>query len=170
MAKTVTLYTRALKEKLSPGESLTMMNDILARDNDACMFVTALCGSLNLKDGSLIMANAGHMNPIRHNSSKTMEAEIEGATALGLMESISYADIELHLSKSESLIMYTDGISEAHNVNDEQYTDDRLIKLIDTAGADDIEKIGNNIIDDVDDFASGTEQFDDITLLIIHYP
>jgi sigma-B regulation protein RsbU (phosphoserine phosphatase) len=165
MAKTVTLYTRALKDRLSPAETLTMMNDILARDNDACMFVTALCGSMNLEDGSLTIANAGHMNPV---SDRTIaETVVDGATALGLMEDITYTDNRLELENGESLVMYTDGISEAHNTESEQYTDEALLKIISRSEADNIKILGDDIIDDVDRFSSGTEQFDDITLLII---
>ncbi|NOR43288.1 MAG: SpoIIE family protein phosphatase, partial [Gammaproteobacteria bacterium] len=132
MAKTITLYTRALKDKLSPGETFTMMNDMLAKNNDACMFVTALCGNINLNDGTIIMANAGHMNPIVKNKNKTDEAEVDGEIALGLMENVNYSDKRFQLDKGSSFVMYTDGISEAHNKQGEQYTDGKLIELIST--------------------------------------
>jgi sigma-B regulation protein RsbU (phosphoserine phosphatase) len=169
MAKTVTLYTRALKDKLSPAQTFTMMNDILAENNDACMFVTALCGNINLNTGSVVMANAGHMNPIIKQSQTTGEYEINGATALGLMENIEYSDIEFQLKKETSLIMYTDGISEAHDTNNDQYTDERLIQFISDIKSNNAENIGNKIFENVAHFSENTEQFDDITLLIIHY-
>jgi sigma-B regulation protein RsbU (phosphoserine phosphatase) len=169
MAKTVTLYTRALRDELSPGQTLTMMNDLLADNNDACMFVTALCGSLNLKTGYMVMANAGHMNPIFQGDENTREFEIEGATALGLMAGVEYPDIEFQLDNRTSLIMYTDGISEAHDTNNAQYTDEKLIDFISSIDTTKSEDAGNKIIKSVDDFAAGTEQFDDITLLIIRY-
>jgi sigma-B regulation protein RsbU (phosphoserine phosphatase) len=169
MAKTITLYTRALKDKLSPGETFTMMNDMLAKNNDACMFVTALCGNINLNDGTIIMANAGHMNPIVKNKNKTDEAEVDGEIALGLMESVNYSDKRFQLDKGSSFVMYTDGISEAHNKQGEQYTDGKLIELISTFDETNVDMIGNGIIDSVDSFAADTEQFDDITLLIIHF-
>jgi sigma-B regulation protein RsbU (phosphoserine phosphatase) len=169
MAKTITLYTRALKDKLSPGETFTMMNDMLAKNNDACMFVTALCGNINLNDGAIIMANAGHMNPIVKNKNKTDEAEVDGEIALGLMESVNYSDKRFQLDKGSSLVMYTDGISEAHNKQGGQYTDEKLIDLISTFDETSVDMIGNGIIDSVDGFAADTEQFDDITLLIIHF-
>lgn len=169
MAKTVTLYTRALKEKLTPGQTLVMMNDLLTQNNDACMFVTALCGSIDLNTGIIVMANAGHMNPVSKNRLQTKEYEIQGATALGLIDGVEYHDVKFRLDKNTSLIMYTDGISEAHDSDGSQYTDERLIRLIDSIHSSSIEDIGKNIIKSVDDFAAGTEQFDDITLLIIRY-
>ena len=169
MAKTVTLYTRALRDELSPGQTFTMMNDILAQNNDACMFVTALCGTLNLKTGSMVMANAGHMDPIIQKTQNTREHEVQGATALGLMENVDYPDTTFQLDHQASIIMYTDGITEAHDKNSEQYSDEKLVDLITHIDTRSSEKTGNTIIKSVDDFAGEAEQFDDITLLIIRY-
>lgn len=167
MAKTVTLYTRALRDKLSPGKTFTMMNDMLADNNDACMFVTALCGTIDLNTGDIVMANAGHMDPIVQNTTDTKEYSIDGATALGLMEGVGYPDVSFRLESSTSLVMYTDGISEAHDLKNNQYTDEKLIELITEMRSNNTEETGKQIIESVDAFAAGTEQFDDITLLII---
>lgn len=169
MAKAVTLYTRALRDKLSPGKTFTMMNDILTQNNDACMFVTALCGNINLKTGSVVMSNAGHMDPIIKDTKETREQEVKGATALGLMDDIDYPDIELQLDHNTSMIMYTDGITEAHDIDSNQYSDERLIELISSIDTSSSEVTGNKIISSVDRFAGQAEQFDDITLLIIRY-
>jgi len=169
MAKAITLYTRALRDKLSPGQTLTMMNELLAQNNDACMFVTALCGSINIPSGTTIMANAGHMSPIKQERNHCAEHEVDGATALGLMADINYPDITFQLTHQTSLVMYTDGISEAHDKNSNQYGDEKLLELISKTNAENAEAEGNKIINSVDDFAKGTEQFDDITLLIIRY-
>jgi sigma-B regulation protein RsbU (phosphoserine phosphatase) len=146
-----------------------MMNDLLTQNNDACMFVTALCGNINLDSGTIVMTNAGHMNPIKQQEKHCDEYDINGATALGLMEGVDYPDITFQLEHKTSIIMYTDGISEAHDIDGKQYTDERLIELSSKTSPDDSEKQGNIIIDSVDNFASGAEQFDDITLLIIRY-
>lgn len=169
MAKTITLYTRALKDRLTPGQTFTMMNDILSENNDACMFVTALCGNIDLDTGSITMSNAGHMSPIIKQGEQTNEHEIKGATALGLMEGIDYPDIAFKLDNNASLIMYTDGISEAHDNEGGQYTDERLLELVTELAPMSVEDSGNKIIESVFTFAKGTEQFDDITLLIIHF-
>ncbi len=169
MAKTVTLYTRALRDELSPGQTFTMMNDILAENNDACMFVTALCGTVNLKTGSVVMSNAGHMDPIIQDTKNTHEHEVKGATALGLMDGVDYPDFEFQLDHNTSMIMYTDGISEAHDIDSNQYSDERLLELITNTDTSSAEETGNRIISSVDRFAGEAEQFDDITILIIRY-
>ncbi len=169
MAKTVTLYTHALKEELSPGQTFVMMNDILIQNNESCMFVTALCGVIDLRTGGVVMANAGHMNPLVKTPEQTNEYAVRGATALGLMDEVEYPDIEFKLKHNRSLFMYTDGISEAHNKYEAPYSDEKLMKLIKTIHIGNTDEAGHKIMQDVDDFAGNTEQFDDITLLIIHY-
>ena len=169
MAKTVTLYTRALRDKLTPGQTFTMMNEILVENNDACMFVTALCGSIDLNTGSVVMSNAGHMDPIIKDPKNTRQHEIKGATALGLMDAVEYPDVALQLDHNTSMIMYTDGISEAHDIDSKQYSDEKLIDLITNIDTVNSEETGNKIIQSVDEFADKAEQFDDITILIIRY-
>ncbi len=169
MAKTITLYTRALKDELSPGQTFSMMNDILVQNNDACMFVTALCGTLNLTTGAIVMSNAGHMDPIIRQGQLTKTHEVKGATALGLMEGLDYPDIKFQLNNNSSLIMYTDGISEAHDNNNHQYTDEKLLEFVSNLEPVNAEEAGNIILESVENFAANTEQFDDITLLILHY-
>ena len=169
MAKTVTLFTRALKENLTPGDTLVMMNEILSQNNDACMFVTALCGSIDLSTGDIMMANAGHMNPFIKTDDGCEEHEVSGSTALGLTEGIQYQDNSFKLAHQSVLIMYTDGISEAHDSENKQYSDERLQQLIDSDKSENIRGMGDNIIQSVETFSKGTEQFDDITLFIIRY-
>ncbi len=169
MAKTVTLYTRALKDKLSPGQSLTMMNDLLVENNDACMFVTTLCGVLDVSSGKLVMANAGHMYPIQKTADSTEELVIDGATALGLMEGVTYPDVSVQLEKNTALVMYTDGISEAFNSSGEQYSEERLIDFVGHEASSNAGHLGTRIMSDVDQFADVSEQSDDITLMVIFY-
>ncbi len=169
MAKTVTLYTGALSDQLSPGVILGRMNQSLSQNNDACMFVTALCGTLDLETGRLVMANAGHMHPLQKTSSNSGELAVDGSIALGLMEEAEYPDVAFDLAPHTSLLMYTDGISEAFNAEQEQYEEKRLLDLV--AGADDLsaEALGTATLADVDSFVGEAEQSDDITLMVIHY-
>jgi len=169
MAKTVTLYSGALNDNLSPGDSFSHMNLALCQNNDACMFVTALCGTLDLDTGQLVMANAGHMHPIQKTQSSSTELIVDGGLALGLMENIEYPNVMHTLEQKTSLLMYTDGISEAFNQEREQYEEARLLAFV--AGAKDInaDALGTSSLADVEKFVDGAEQSDDITLMVIHY-
>ena len=169
MAKTVTLYTGALSDALSPGDTFARMNQALAQDNDACMFVTALCGMLDLSSGELVMANAGHMQPLHKTDDVCSELEVDGAIALGLMADVEYPDVVHQLPPGSSLLMYTDGISEAFNPAGQQYQEQRLHTLIKTAPTITAETLGQSLLADLERFVDTAEQSDDITLMIIHY-
>jgi len=169
MAKTVTLYTGALNDGLSPGETFTHMNHALCQNNDACMFVTALCGTLDLDTGQLVMANAGHMHPVHKTQNTSAELIIDGALALGLMEEVEYPDVIHTLDPETSLFMYTDGISEAFNPAGEQYEEQRLLAFIARAKDLSADALGSSALADVEKFVGTAEQSDDITLMVIHY-
>ena len=115
------------------------------------------------------MTNAGHMDPIIQDAQNTREHEVKGATALGLMEDVDYPDTKFQLDHQASIIMYTDGITEAHDKDNNQYSDERLLDFVSDLSTIDAEKMGSEILSSVNQFADETEQFDDITLLIIHY-
>ena len=169
MAKTVTLYNSDLKEGMSPGDIFSHMNDALSQNNDACMFVTALCGTLELNTGKLIMANAGHMHPIQHGIGARGELPVDGRQALGLMEGLEYPNVEHQLVPGMRLLMYTDGISEAFNSAHEQYEDERLLAFVDQSTVDAATALGEQVMGDVENFVDGAEQSDDITLMVIQY-
>ncbi len=169
MAKTVTLYTGALNDDLSPGETFAHMNLALCQNNDACMFVTALCGTLDLDTGQLVMANAGHMHPVQKTQNTSAELIVDGALALGLMEDIEYPNVIHTLDPQTSLLMYTDGISEAFNPAGEQYEEERLLTFVAQSSDISADALGSSLLVDVEKFVESAEQSDDITLMVIHY-
>jgi len=169
MAKTVTLYSGALNDSLSPGDTFTHMNQALCQNNDACMFVTALCGTLDLDTGQLIMANAGHMHPILKTQSSSAELIVDGGMALGLMEDVEYSNVLHTLDRHTSLFMYTDGISEAFNAERELYEEERLLAFVAQEKDINADALGTSLLADVENFVDGAEQSDDITLMVIHY-
>ena len=169
MAKTVTLYTVALNDKLSPADTFTSMNKALCQNNEACMFVTALCGTLDLDSGRLVMANAGHMHPLQINQDNSAELIVDGSLALGLMDDVAYSNVDCLLEKQTSLLMYTDGISEAFNRDRQQYGEERLLDFVAKAENKSAESLGASTLADVEQFTGDAQQSDDITLMVIHY-
>jgi sigma-B regulation protein RsbU (phosphoserine phosphatase) len=165
----VTLYNSALNDGLSPGQILSHMNEALCQNNDACMFVTALCGTLDLASGSLVMANAGHMHPVIHTAGQEGELPVDGGPALGLMEDLAFPDVEHRIPQGAQLLMYTDGISEAFNAAKEQYEEERLLSFVAQATSASAAELGELVLADVDRFVAGAEQSDDITLLVLQY-
>jgi sigma-B regulation protein RsbU (phosphoserine phosphatase) len=159
----------AKNDDLSPGDTFTHMNHALTQNNEACMFVTALCGTLDLDSGELVMANAGHMHPIQKTRSGSGELVIDGGIALGLMEDVEYPNVIHKLPPQTSLLMYTDGISEAFNPAREQYGEERLLAFVAQAKKLAADDLANAVIPDVEKFVADAEQSDDITLMVIHY-
>ena len=168
MAKAVTLYTSSMKASLSPGAIFTRMNDALYQNNDTCMFVTAICGTLYLDSGKMVMANAGHMYPIQHGAVQG-NLVLDGGSPLGLIPDVEYKDIQHRLGSGDRLFMYTDGISEAYNINREQYQEERLLDFINLSETYSAIGLGEAVLSDLNDFVSGAEQSDDITLMVIQY-
>jgi sigma-B regulation protein RsbU (phosphoserine phosphatase) len=169
MAKTVTLYTGALNDGLSPGDTFSHMNHALSQNNDACMFVTALCGTLDLDNGELVMANAGHMHPLMKNRNGCSELVVESNIALGLMDDAEYPNVIHKLPPQTTLLMYTDGISEAFNPAREQYEEQRLLSFISQVKELSADTLAAAVLADVEKFVDNAEQSDDITLMVIHY-
>ena len=169
MAKTVTLYTGELNDYHSPGETLEHMNNALAQDNNACMFVTALCGTLEIDTGKLRIGNAGHMNPIQVTGRGTGELDVEGGPVLGVVEDMDFPTIEYTLAPGTTLVMYTDGVSEAFNTAHEQYKTERLATYVAKSVTIDAEPLGKGILEDIAGFVGDAKQSDDLTLLVITY-
>ena len=169
MAKSVTLYTGALNDELSPGDIFTHMNHALYQNNDACMFVTALCGTLDLDSGGLVMANAGHMHPVQKTQNGSGELIVDGGMALGLMDDLEYPNVSLKLQPQTGLLMYTDGISEAFNRERTQYGEERLFAFVEKSKDLSADALGTATLLDVEKFVGTAEQSDDITLMVIHY-
>ena len=136
--------------------------------NDECMFVTLFIGVMDLRSGSFRFTNAGHNPPVLISS----DAEVgffEGAqaTALGIDDDSEYAYSEFTLQQGDTLFMYTDGVTEAFNVKEEMFSDDRLLAELsasrDLSPEEMIERVRNAVMT----FAEDREQFDDITMLAI---
>jgi sigma-B regulation protein RsbU (phosphoserine phosphatase) len=167
MAKTVTLVNLLGREQVAPGELLTRLNTELCRENEACMFVTAICGVLDPASGRVVFANAGHNPPLQCSSDHLASyTDMPPGTALGIFEEVSYSEAHLELGQGELLLLYTDGVTEAVNHELELFGEARLeslpLQLFDTSRA-----IVEGVVKAVEDFAGGVEQADDITVLAL---
>ncbi len=155
-----------------PKELLTTLHNELAGEIPEDMFVTALVGVLQPKEGNLRLASAGHNPPVFYRDGKAILLELEGAVlGLPLLTPQQYAEAmevkELLLKPGDLLVAYTDGVTEAVNAQGEQFGEERLLKVVEEAGAGSAEGVKHAILDALEEFTRGAEQSDDITLLII---
>ena len=132
MVRAISLARLLSREVAEPERILARLNDELAADNPSGMFVTFLCAVFEPKSGRLTMANGGHCRPvILHDGQPPRWAVKNLGTALGFEPGLEFERTELKLGDNDALILYTDGVSEAFNPQDECYGNDRL--LADTA-------------------------------------
>jgi sigma-B regulation protein RsbU (phosphoserine phosphatase) len=172
MAVTKTLIKSFAREKVdvTPEAILTHVNEELASDNDACMFVTLFCGMLDTKTGEIQYANAGHNPPllIKHNGDVTWLPRAKSLMA-GPMPGVQYQREHLVLSPGDSLFLYTDGVTEAMNPDDALFSDQRLETDLAALSGVGIRDAIQQIMDSILRFADGAPQSDDITMMMIRY-
>lgn len=145
-------------------------NNMLCEDNEANMFVTAWQGSIDLTSGKICIANAGH-NPalIRHKGGEFEYLRLKPNLVLASMEEVPYRKHELDLQPGDIIYLYTDGVTEATNINNELYGEDRLINLLNSNTDRTVREICDAVKEDVDLFVGEAPQFDDITMVAFEY-
>ncbi len=172
MAVTKTLIKSFARERkdVTPDEILTHVNEELAAENDACMFVTLFCGMLDTASGEILYANAGHNPPllIRKNGAVQWLPHAKSLMA-GPMPGVRYEHEQLLLSPGDSLFLYTDGVTEAMNHAEELFSEQRLQKDPALTSGMEIKKTLHAIMDSIQRFANGASQSDDITMMMIRY-
>ena len=165
------------ENKKSPAEVFTVANEKLCEGNDAELFITAWLGFLDLKTGMVHVANAGHNPPVLIREGKAEYVILKTGLMLAGMDGMVYKEQTLQLKKGDILYLYTDGVTEAMDMDENQYGEDRLINLL-SFGDDYPEPLDDNGIagavcklvkEDIDDFVQGAEQSDDITMLCIRF-
>ncbi len=171
MMRAKTLIMSLAESCQDAGEALTQANEILCENNDANMFVTVWLGILDLKTGMLEYANAGHNPPLIRNGGGAFDRmPMRAGFVLAGLPGVPYQTEALQLSPGDLLFLYTDGITEATNADNELYEEDRLLALL-SATADQIsaEELCAAVRRDVDAFVGDAPQFDDMTMLALRY-
>ena len=170
MMITKVLLSSATVNYKTPSEILTSINDQIAKKNTTNMFITVWLGILDLRTGKLVYSNAGHEDPVIYR--KGANFKIEKTThgiVVGAFENYKYKDNEITLKKGDKLFLYTDGVPEATNNKNEMFGLDRMVNSLNNNFNKDMEDILKNVKKDVDEFANGAVQFDDLTMLGIEY-
>jgi serine phosphatase RsbU (regulator of sigma subunit)/CHASE2 domain-containing sensor protein len=158
----------------SPNEILTAANDIICRENDAGMFVTAFVGIYDAELETLEYANAGHNPPVLLRDGAKF-IPVERNFVLGGFEGLKYEPEAIHFGESDAIVLYTDGVTEMMNCRAELFGDNRLIKLLDEIPTkkrrEDLKSrdIVEAIAAEVEIFADGAAPSDDVTILALRH-
>ena len=160
-----TAQTTQLTDKI-----LDAVNRELAEDNDTCTFVTVFIGMLDLQSGEFSYCNAGHNFPIIYQAGGSPEF-LEGASGmiLGIDEDTIYASESTQLQPGQCLCLYTDGITEAFNEADEEFSNERLMDFISRTAENPVQELVKLLVQEVESFAGKKPQSDDITALALQY-
>lgn len=170
MAISRTILQGSARERRTAGACLADTNDLLYQQNPLELFVTAFYGILDLDTGELSYANAGHNPPlIARTDGSVSHLPVTGGVAMGVMPGLHYAEDRVTLAPGDTLLLYTDGISEAMDREGHEFTEARLIGSLSEAHRQSVEIVMSSVIDSVNRFVGGAPQSDDITCLVVRY-
>ena len=152
-----------------PGQVLGEVNDLLHEDNDTGMFVTILYAVYSTSTGEFTYANGGHNSPlIVHPDGSSSLLPLTGGIALGVVPDIPYQQQSINLAPGDLAFLYTDGVTEAMNAQEEEFGVERLQEVFATNPPRDPKEANEAVFKAVSDFAGDTPQSDDITCLAIY--
>ena len=167
MAVSRTLLRTVCSHEKSLAEAINYANNVLCEDNDTCMFVTLFVANLNVKTGEIIYCNAGHHEAcvLKKNGEINLFG-VHGSPALGIVPDVQYKTGRYTLAARDKIVLYTDGVIEAHSPAKELFGEERLFEILKRKSKNSPEDLYVKIIEELNCFQEG-ENFDDITLLIL---
>ena len=169
-------FRAAVRRTLQPEEIVSYINEAVAADNETMMFCTFWVGVYSPETGELTYCNAGHNAPVLIDSDgKSHFMQICANLPLGVIEDFPYQQQEMTLETGAALLVYTDGVTEAMNINHQQFGDDTLLASTDYSSTSDnnnsskwtAESIVASVYSDVSLHARHEAQSDDITMLCL---
>lgn len=170
MAVTSTLIKAKSGKEISADRIMAGVNSDLCAESDSNMFVTCFLGILDLKTGKLAYSNGGHNIPYWIHKNGTVEPfDNTTSLALGVLDTFGYETKSVRFEVGDSLILYTDGITEAMNSKEELYSEERFEPFLKTMKSLPSKEIVEHTMAEVKRFTTGASQSDDITLVVIRY-
>ena len=160
---TQTMIRQLLKSETDPSKVLYMLNNQLCENNTECMFVTLWLGIYNNKTENLTFSNAGHEAPLVMKDGQFRALKVNSGIVLGIMDGFEFITEKIHIS--EGIIVYTDGITDAMNSNDEFYGEKRVIDFLNNHTFEN--KVITKLLQDIDRFTGNENQFDDMTIVLL---
>jgi adenylate cyclase len=151
-----------------PGNVLSKVNAILSRDNTEGMFVTIFYAVLDLDTGRLAFSSAGHDDALLLNSNTCEPLHYMGP-AIALFEGAEYPTATRNLAPGDTMILLTDGITEAFNIDGRVFNADRVARSVTRRQYASAADLVQSLSDEVTRFSEGTEQSDDITCIVMRF-
>jgi phosphoserine phosphatase RsbU/P len=150
----------------TPAEIIAALNASLAADNERGMFVTLFLGYYDVRSGELVYANAGHNPPYVMRCGSGFSTLEPTGPIVGVLAGAEYADEKCHIAQNDLLVLYTDGITEAHAASGPLFGEQRLEELLQSLADCPVENVCQSIIRAAGDFSKG-DLSDDATVMVL---
>ena len=167
MAVTRTLIRATAIPGRTPFDILTRVNAQLAKENQANLFVTMILGVVDTQSGRIVYGQGGHNPPVLLSADGKPAYEPPGGMPLGVFDDAKFGERELQLKAGETLLVYTDGVTEAMNQARDLFGEERLLEALAQRASLSAEKLTECVVEKVENFVQEAERSDDITLLAI---
>ena len=168
MAQATRLFRTLAAQGMMPAEICTRMNNALNEDNEQGMFVTMFLGLLDLQTGHLSFCNAGHNPPIVGGGDNQGDfLEMQPNAPIGLFPDLEYEGEEIESVKGRALFIYTDGLNEAENPQQEQFGDERLLSILRNTHFDSAKQVIESLKEEIENHRKGAEPNDDLTMMCL---
>ena len=170
MAVSRTLLKAIATQVVNPGESLRRLNQLLIPESNGRMFVTIFYGILNTRTGDVQFSFGAHNPPfIKRKEGEVERISHESGFLLGMMDDMEYDVHKVTLRPGDTILLYTDGVTEAMNGSAELFEESRLVEALRRSNGAPLPEMLKGIQDDLVRFTAGTTQSDDITMLALQY-
>ena len=164
------LIRNRLQSGESPSMALANVNDQLMEGNEAEMFVTVWLAVLEISTGKGVVSNAGHEHPVLRRADGQYElVKYRHSPAVAIFPDMAYEEHTFELHPGDSIFVYTDGVVEAFNENEELFGTKRLLEALNKEPGAAPEQILHNVRDEIIGFVDEAEQFDDVTMMCLQY-
>ena len=169
MAVTQTMLRATALQGLPPEVCVTHVNRVLYPVSTSNMFVTAIYGVLNIKSGTLDYVAAGHQPPFLLRGDSVTELDRTGGIGMCLTRDFTFEARSVHLEPNDRIVMFTDGVTEAKDGDNELFSESRVIDCLQQSNGSSAAEQVRDVLRAVEDFTDGSPQADDITLLALSY-
>ena len=174
MAVAVNLFRSVAKEGFTPAQIAMQINKTLSVDNENSIFVTMFIAEIDLETGRMDFCNAGHNSPVIVNNQlkpgnpiRAKYIDMESNAPVGLWPELEYVGERIDNIKGYTLLVYSDGLTEAENEEQEQHGEERLLKLMREDEFVNTKSTVNMILNDVATHVGSADQSDDLTILCL---
>ena len=172
MSMTKTLLNKTLDSdpNMDVKDLVSIVNRELSINNASCMFVTLAVGIMDIETGELYITNAGHNSPyIKKSNGELILLESVDGPMVGTFKDISFKQQSIKMGYGDILVLYTDGVTDAQDISENFYSEDRLEKILGKGEFSSALHVIDTINKDIMDFIGKQDQFDDITILSLRY-